>query len=395
MPSGRDLHVASVCRLMPTPVHPTAGQFVARRLAGMRHHAKVRAIQPVPYLPGVRPLPPWAREAGHDVNGMTVDHAPMLYVPGVLKCLDGRWLARATRSTLGRLQARGRLDVVDAHFAYPDGVGSVLVARQLGVPVFVTVRGVEVDQLRRPCLRRQIVAALRAATGVISVSHTLRDVLVTAGVDGDRVRVIHNAVDRSAYRPGNRVAARQRLGLPLGDRLVVSVGNLVELKRHHLLVEAVARADVPNLRLAILGGGDPESGYTARVNDAAAARGIAERVQIVGRVPPERVIDWLQAADVFALATSREGCCNAVLEALACGVPVVTTPAGDNAHFVRDGVNGRITPIDDVEALAGALRDVVRRDNWDPEVIAATLQVGDWNAVGRQVVEFFTERVAV
>ncbi len=362
----------------------------------MARHATLSVLQPVPYLPGIRPLPPWAREEGHVIDAGYVEHAPMLYVPGVLKGLDGRWLGRSVTDAIGRMKTDGRLDVIDAHFAYPDGVGCVRVARRLGVPVFVTVRGVEVDQLQRRSMRSQIVDALEAATGVVSVSHTLRDALVGAGVDRATIRVIPNAVDRAMFRPGDRVAARRRLDLLPDRRLVVSIGNLVELKRHHVLVEAIARArrDVPELTLAILGGGDSEPGYSARLEGLGASLGIGNAFRIIGRVAAERVVDWLQASDLFALATSREGCCNAVLEALACGIPVVTTPAGDNAHFVRDGVNGRIVPIDDAPALAQALVETLQRAGWDPWSISAMLPVGDWSSVGRQVVDFFTERAA-
>ena len=396
MASGNGLQIVSVCRVLPAPGNPSAGQFVARRLEGMARHAKLRMVQPIPYFPGIRPLPPWARQAAHMIDAGNVEHAPMLYLPGVLKSLDGRWLSRSVSGAIRRMKAEGQIDVVDAHFAFPDGVGCVRVARRLGIPVFVTVRGVEVDQLQRRSLRRQIVAALGAATGVVSVSHTLRDVLVNAGVDGSVIRVIPNAVDRKMFRPGERGEARLRLGLPPDGRLVVSVGNLVELKRHDVLVEALARArqDVPDLMLAILGGGDAQRGYSARLEGLAAHLGLGDAVRIVGRVPASRVADWLQASNLFALATSREGCCNAVLEALACGIPVVTTPAGDNAHFVRDGVNGRLVPIDDAEALARALVETLRRDTWDPRSISATLAVGDWNSVGRQVIDFFTERMA-
>jgi glycosyltransferase involved in cell wall biosynthesis len=386
----------SVCRVLPAPGNPSAGQFVARRLEGMARHTKLRMVQPIPYFPGIRPLPPWAREAAHSIDAGDVEHAPMLYLPGVLKGLDGRWLSRSVSGAIRRMKAEEQIDVVDAHFAFPDGVGCVRVARRLGIPVFVTVRGVEVDQLQRRSLRRQIVTALSAATGVVSVSHTLRDVLVNAGVDGSAIRVIPNAVDRNMFRPGERGEARLRLGLPPDGRLVVSVGNLVALKRHDVLVEALARArqDVPDLMLAILGGGDAQRGYSARLEGLAAQLGLGDAVRIVGRVPASRVADWLQASNLFALATSREGCCNAVLEALACGIPVVTTPAGDNAHFVRDGVNGRLVPIDDAESLARALVETLRRDTWDPRSISATLAVGDWNSVGRQVIDFFTERMA-
>jgi glycosyltransferase involved in cell wall biosynthesis len=390
------MRIASVCRVLPTPANRSAGQFVARRLGGMAQHAQVRIVQPIPFFPGLRPLEGWARKAAHEVDVLRVEHAPMLYLPGVLKSLDGRWLARSVSAPLGRMTAEGQLDVIDAHFAYPDGVGCVRVARSLGLPVFVTIRGVEVEQLELPLIGRQIISALQAASGVISVSHTLRDAVVAAGVDDERVRVIHNAVDRALFRPGDRRAARARLGLPASGHVIVSIGNMIELKRHHVLIEAVARARsaVPGLLLAILGGGESDARYPARLEKLAAELGVGDAVRLAERVPPEQVVDWLQSANIFALATSREGCCNAVLEALACGIPVVTTPAGDNAQFVRNAVSGFLVPIDDAEALARALVDSLQRNDWDPDAISAGLTVGDWSSVGREVLDFFAERMA-
>ena len=101
---------------------------------------------------------------------------------------------------------------------------------------------------------------------------------------------------------------------------------------------------------------------------------------------------WLRAADVFALATEREGCCNAVLEALAVGVPVVTTPAGDNPHFVKDGQNGYIVPVDDVPATAAALDRAVSTAQWDRQSISRNLAVGNWGNVAGQVLEYFAAR---
>jgi glycosyltransferase involved in cell wall biosynthesis len=119
-------------------------------------------------------------------------------------------------------------------------------------------------------------------------------------------------------------------------------------------------------------------------------------VTILGVVDQPRVADWLAAADVFALGTEREGCCNAVLEALAVGTPVVTTPVGDNGVFVRDGANGFIVPVDDVDALAHGLERALRHGQWDRVSISKDLlaQVGSWADVAAQVLGFFRSRLA-
>lgn len=389
------MRVLSVCRFLPDPTSPAAGGFVLSRLAAMAEQARVTILQPVPHFPVVRPLPAWARCDAHEAMGQHIEHAPMFYFPGILKSLDGTWLERSVLGALRRLGGASAFDVVDAHFGYPDGVGCVRAATRVGLPAFVTIRGLEVDLFEKPRMRAQLVESLNRATGVVSVSYSLRDVAVRHGVGADRIRVIPNAVDRERFRPVGRTEARVALGLPADQRIVVAVGNLIELKRHHVLVESFARLreHVPDARLVIIGGAEAEPAYGERLQRMIAAAGLGDGVRLAGRLEPAQVARWLQAADVFALATSREGCCNSILEALACGLPVVTTPAGDNAQFVHDGENGYLVPIDDPAATAAALEAALARRDWDAARISAGLQVGSWPQVARDVLGYFQERL--
>ncbi len=384
------LNIASVCRTLPTPVTPGAGVFVLRRLAAMAEASDIRILQPVPCLPPLRRLPSWARPPSHDIHGQTIHHAAMFYLPGMFKSLDGRWLEH---SVLPRLRAWHRqrpIDVIDAHFGYPDGVGCVRAARRLGLPVIVTIRGFEAERVALPGIGPQIVEALSAANGCISVSHSLRDRMIEHGVPAGRIVVIPNAIDRDLFRPGDRLAARHALSMPADDALIVSVGHLVSLKRHDVVLRALGRLRSRGeaVRLAIVGGADYEPECPAALRRLAAELGIAEFVHFVGAVGPSIVADWLRAADLFALGTRREGCCNAILESLAVGTPVVTTPVGDNPHFVTEDENGALVPVGDDEAMAQAMARVLRRD-WDRNVISAQLAVGDWPGVGRAVLDHF------
>jgi teichuronic acid biosynthesis glycosyltransferase TuaC len=146
--------------------------------------------------------------------------------------------------------------------------------------------------------------------------------------------------------------------------------------------------------LAIIGARSFEPRYPQELTERALACGVADSTRFVGNIAPREVVRWLHAADVFALGTAREGCCNAVLEALAAGAPVVTTPAGDNTHFVRDDVNGFIVPIDDASQFGIGLLRAVRRD-WDRRLISRQLldQVGSWNMVAERVLDFMRERL--
>jgi len=388
------LNIASICRTIPTPVTPGAGVFVLRRLAAMAEVSNIRILQPVPCLPPLRRLPSWARLPSHEHHGLTIHHAPMLYLPGVFKSLDGRWLEHSILPRLREWHRQRPINVIDAHFGYPDGVGCVRAARRLGLPVFVTIRGFEAERVELLGIGRQIVGALSAANGCISVSHSLRDKMVEHGVPAERIIVIPNAIDRELFRPGDRFAARLALSIPAGDALIVSVGHLVSLKRHDVVLRAVAklRDRGQAVRLAIVGGADYEPECPTTLHRLAADLNIAEHVQFVGAIAPAKVADWLRAADVFALGTRREGCCNAILEALATGTPVVTTPVGDNLHFVKDGENGALVPVGDHEAMAQAMELALGRE-WDRGMISTRLEVGTWSDVGRAVLDYMWDRL--
>src|SRR5690606_20115244 len=89
-PMTRRLHVLSVSRNFPSPTDPSGGIFILNRVAAMARVADVHAIQPVPYFPSVTPLPEWAKAPGRTQQELEIEHAPMFYLPGVLKQLDAR-----------------------------------------------------------------------------------------------------------------------------------------------------------------------------------------------------------------------------------------------------------------------------------------------------------------
>ncbi|MCO6457051.1 MAG: glycosyltransferase [Pirellulaceae bacterium] len=388
------LKLLSVSALLPTENRPEVGVFVQRRLEALAELSELDVLRPVPYFPLLRPYRPARLPRQASGSTLAVRDRAMFYLPGVLKQWDGGWMEACVAPALRRRLDEGGLDAIDAHFGYPTGVGCLRAARRLRLPVFITVRGVESVQFGQPRVGPQLVQALRECTGVIAVSEGLKAAAVAAGVGDSQIQVIPNAVDTQRFHPADRDEARRRLGLPLDRPLIVSVGNLVSLKRHHLLMEAFARLRQasPDAQLLIVGGPQYEPTYPHRLRQLASRLGLRNAVRLTGAVPPADVPSYLQAADLFTLASCREGSCNAVLEALACGLPVVVTRVGENERHVQEGVNGFLVPVDDAEALYRALHNALAH-RWDPPAIASLLPRGGWSEVARRTVEFMAGRL--
>jgi teichuronic acid biosynthesis glycosyltransferase TuaC len=231
---------------------------------------------------------------------------------------------------------------------------------------------------KEPGMRSIIQRVLREAACVIAVSPTLAEEITALAGPDLRVRTIVNGVDAERFHPMPRVEARASLGLPLDSRIILGVGHLVATKRWHLAVRALAVLPT-DVHLHLIGSGEERGALEALAREV----GVAERAHLHGAQPSEALPAWYGAADVFCLPSAREGCPNVVLEALACGRPVVATAVGNVPDLVREGVSGQLVHSDTPEALAETLRRALARE-WD-----ATLIVGrharTWDDVAREV----------
>jgi len=187
-----------------------------------------------------------------------------------------------------------------------------------------------------------------------------------------------------------RAPAREALGLPREAKVLVSVGGLVERKGFHRVIECLPalRSRFPGLHLLIAGGAGPEGDWTRRLQAQVAALGLADCVRFLGVVTHDRLRVPLCAADAFVLATRNEGWANVFLEAMACGLPVVTTRVGGNAEVVRHDGLGILVPFGDRDALTRALAEALSRD-WDRAAIRAHAEANAWEGrIATLVAEF-------
>ena len=129
--------------------------------------------------------------------------------------------------------------MIDAHFAHPEGIAAVLLGRFLRRPVLVTLRGVELRYVRQRSKRFWMSWALRRADRIIAVSEGLRKLAIDLGVDPRRVKTVPNGIDADVFFRRDRVQCRARHGIGPGERVILSAGDLAELKGHHRVIAAV------------------------------------------------------------------------------------------------------------------------------------------------------------
>ena len=386
------MRVLVVSTVYPSATEPTFGVFVEERIRRVAAHCEVVVVAPVPWFPFNR----WIRGRGRAATprleqrqGITVYHPRFLSVPRFGKCLDAALCYLSVLPLVRRLRADFPFDLVDGHFVYPDGTVAALLAKTFGVPVAITLRGDELRVVEFALRRPQMRLALRRAR-VIAVSRSLVPVAGRLGVPADAVRVIPNGVDTEAFRRHDRQTARRRLGLPDDRAILLAVGSLIERKGHHrvlaLLPELVRRR--PDLLYVAVGGAVPGDPHAKLLEQLVRSGGLEDHVRFVPPQPHEEIAVWLSAADLFCLATRSEGWCNALTEALACGLPVVTTRVGGNAEQVRDGEDGLLVPYWNAAEFASAVQRALDRE-WDREAIAARARRRSWEQVAMDVLEEF------
>jgi glycosyltransferase involved in cell wall biosynthesis len=323
------------------------------------------------------------------LDGIDVHYPRFLSIPRFLKPLDGLFLALRVGWLARRLRRTFAFDRIDAHLAFPDGWAAVRLGRRFRVPVSVTLRGHDVNDLPRyPVRGRQVTSTLRDADAVLAVADALREGALDLGASRERTFTVPNGVDRERFRPIPRDEARAELGLPPSGRLILSVGHLVERKGFHHLVRALPRVleTHEDAHVAIVGGPGEEGDFTDGIERAIAEAGVADRVTLAGAAGPDRLALWYSAADVFCLASAREGRPNVVIEALACGTPVVATRVWGTPELVASEHVGALVDSVDPETLGDALADALSRD-WDRTMVAAAVATLDWGATAARIEE--------
>ncbi len=375
------MRILTFSTLYPNATAPQFGVFVENRLRQLLASGEVeaRVVAPVPWVPGDYGwLGSYARlariPAEEHRHGIAVRHPRYPQLPRIGETLHPLGLALGALPALRRLQREGfDFELIDAHYFYPDGVAAALLARWLGKPFVVTARGTDLVTIaKHPLPQRMIRAAAEAADGLITVSASLAGELAGLGIASERVTVLRNGVDLAHFRPAEREAARARFGVSGPAPVLASVGHLIPRKGNEWILRALPA--LPGVRLLIAGQGPEQAMLEGLIREL----GLAGRVTLLGEVAHAELSQLYSAADVLVLATGHEGWPNVVLEAMACGTPVVAPPVFGIAEMLAAPEAGLVIGEATAAAIAegvgrflatppdrAAIRAIAERFSWD------------------------------
>jgi teichuronic acid biosynthesis glycosyltransferase TuaC len=390
------LRILTFTALFPNSVDPTYGIFIYQRSSqlALRPGISVAVVSPVPWFPKWLKTGRWRSaseiSSQEQIGNLSVHHPRYPLLPKISMPFHALLMFLGSIACVRRLNRLAKIDCIDAHFVYPDGLAAVLLGKILGVPVIVSARGTDINffpsfRLIRPMIRW----TLAQADGVVAVSSALKEAMVSLGAEPHKIHVIPNGVNAELFQPMDREEAKRNLNLPPEGPLLVSVGALIRPKGHLTLIRAFATIAPrhPELKLYILGEGPLRSELESLVRDL----NLQNIVRLPGKRPNAELQQWFNAAEVSLLVSEREGWPNVLTESLACGTPVVATRVGGVPEILHSPELGIV-----VDPTVGSVADGIERallKKWDREAISKRTRTRTWSKVADELESLFSEQL--
>ncbi len=283
-----------------------------------------------------------------------------------------------------RLQkSRAYPDLIHAHFIWPNGFVGAMLKKEYGIPLVVTAHGYDIYDLpfRDAEWKERIEAILNAADVVITVSNSNRECVERLNVTAP-VNVVPNGFRHDLFYPMRTETCRKALNLPVDRKILLSVGNLVEVKGHTYLIDAMAEVvrERKDVLCLIVGRGELKHRLEMKISSL----GLEQYVRLVGGKPHSEIPLWMNAADVFVLPSLRESFGIVQVEAMACGKPVVATKNGGSEEIVIPGKTGLLCDAVDPRGLAESIVRALDMP-WDAGAIAGEVRPYSWASIGKEI----------
>ncbi len=368
----------------------------------VRHSAKFcepKVIAPVQYCPPIPGLPEYYKRFRSIprhcfASGIEVFHPRMLVGPGYsLHSIESRIYYWAAGRVAKRLRHDFPFDLIHAHFTYPDGVAAVRLGKQFGVPVIITEQNAWGAWMPEDMsVRRRTIRAAQECTFQIAISRSVRESIVRLAGESGKLRVVPDAVDGDAFT----LLEKGRQPIP---NQIIFVGAIRPVKGVDVLLRAVRLLvdSGRDVRLILVGESyfrNYQKEYD-RLRQVAVDLGIAGCVNFAGKKPLTELVREIQKSALLVLPSRAESFGMVLVEALACGTPVVATRCGGPEDIVTEEV-GILVPPEDPQALAAGIAQVMdRRSDYDPAKLRTyALERFGLESVGQQLRALYAEALS-
>ena len=376
------MKVLIISNNFPNGAEPVRGIFIYQIVKALMEKCDVEVVAPLPWIPKfvVKRLSlnyPFAYVPSEEfIGGIRVYHPRYLVIPKVLGFMHGIFLFVPLFRLIKRLERKQKLDVLNAHWIFPDGFATAWAGKILKKPTVLTGLGCDLNYYPSLPFRKLFIKkALNLADIVTTVGKELKEPVFGLGISKEKVCAIPNGVDFKRFNVIPREEARRRLQIENSGPLLVTVSSLDEAKGGRYLIQAIKEMghDFDDAaRLLMVGDGPLRKDLLLQTKQL----GIANKVVLLGKRPHHEIPLWMNAADLFCLPSIREGQPNVILEALACGTPVVASNVGSIPEMIQTE-NGRIAEAANSKSLAHQILYCLDRE-WDRMAIRNSIPKFTW-----------------
>jgi len=286
-----------------------------------------------------------------------------------------------------------KYDLSHSFFSVPCGFISLLLKWQYDIPYIISLRGSDVPGYsdRFTVLYRFITPIIRLiwkkAAFVVANSQGLKNLALANGTKKP-IEIIYNGIDTDRFRPEYPMR-------PKGNFIITpGASRITARKGLKYLVKAIFKlsSDYPNLILKIMGEGNEEKNLKNFVKELQ----IENRVEFLGRISSEKTTAFYQEASIFVLPSLNEGMSNAMLEALACGLPILATDTGGTKELLKERENGFVIKMKDSDSIAEKIRLLIDDQDLLMDMGRKSREIAEkmsWKNVARQYIELYEKTV--
>ena len=387
------MKILVISYLFPNSVYPNYGIFVLNRLKALKKNCEIKVINPLPWFPFSSRFSRYGKF--HDIpkyeiiEGIEVYHPRFPIIPKYFKLFDAISYSLVVVPLALEIRREFPYELIDLHWTYPDLPSGYMLSSITGKPFLTTLRGHEAFYIQESIgPRRAVQHLLKKSAAIIALSQKLRVLAITRGCAKERIAVIRNGVDQSKFKLLPQEEAKQYLNLSPDERIILVVGSLIQGKGIDRVIsslgELVKKHSV--VRLYLVGSEGAAGFYKNKLIEQINDLHLEKYITFVGEVENSELIYWYNAADLFCLASRREGSPNVLTEALCCGCPAVATDVGSVAEIMSEKYLGFVVPNQD-DILEGLLLGL--ETSFDRQRINGHMAKYDWDWCAKQVLSVY------